>query len=388
MLESLNIIPLDSAFSETKYLATFKDRHFVVSEPLAQFISIIKKSETFDDAASEWSALKGKEYSANDVKAIYDVYLLPAISSSQEKKGPFLWKTEIISKEVVDILQRRFRILFRPVIMAVVLTVTAALEIWFLTQGQTISVGNVDILSFSVILASMLAASFFHEIGHASACCYFGEKAQSIGLGLYLNFPVFYTDVSGIWKLPRKKRMVVNFAGIYFQMIFLLPWFVFYFATGNGIAKFMIYMTNLNFVFTLNPFFKFDGYWIMSDLTGIPNLRDKSNWLVRSLKDKIMKKQNNNSFWSQIRPKERVLMIIYTVGVNLFFAYYILFVIPKFLKSCICELPFSIKALVLDIAVGNSVSFGQVSSVVSQLLILAMTIYFLYNIIRRIFVRA
>lgn len=57
--------------------------------------------------------------------------------------------------------------------------------------------------AYSIIglLAFVLLSSFFHELGHASACKYFEVKHGGIGFGLYLNFPVLYTDVTEVWKL-------------------------------------------------------------------------------------------------------------------------------------------------------------------------------------------
>ena len=354
MIDSLNIIPLDSAYSEPKYLMSYQDRHFVISESLAEFIKTIKKARTFEEAAHKWSILKGRSYTADDVRAIYETYIA-AILNEPQKRRSFLWEKNII---------------------ICIMVIVAISEIYFFTHDMIISIRDIDILTVLAIAALILFSSFFHEIGHASACSYFGEKAKGIGLGIYLNFPVFYTDVSGIWKLSRKKRMVVNFAGTYFQLIFLLPCFAVYFLTGSQVAKYLIYTINLNF------------YWIMSDLIGIPNLRDKSNWFFQRLKNKILRKHDTDAFWSQIKIKERILMTVYTIGVNAFFFYYIIFVLPKFLKSCWVGLPGQIKTLVTDIAVGNSISFSAVSSIAAQLIILLLIFFFCYKFIRRLIANA
>ena len=118
----------------------------------------------------------------------------------------------------------------------------------------------------------MLASSFFHELGHASACKYFGVRHGGVGFGLYLTFPVLYTDVTEIWKLNRRQRCVVNLAGVYFQSYGLILLLVAFFVTGDDILRYLILIMNLGFLMTLNPFFKFDGYWIASDLLGVPNV--------------------------------------------------------------------------------------------------------------------
>lgn len=84
--------------------------------------------------------------------------------------------------------------------------------------------------------------------------------------------------VSNIWKLRRKQRIVVDLAGIYFQLLFLLPIILVHFMTNLDL-KYVIYAINLSFLFDLNPFFRFDGYWVFTDLLGIANLRQRTNKL-------------------------------------------------------------------------------------------------------------
>ncbi len=385
MFETVNIRQLDSSYSAPKYLATYGERHFVVSEPLARFIETVKRAGSYEEAAAEWSSIKGERYTADDIKAICDSYLSGIFKPDTRKGNTFLWEKELLSESQVGTLSGIFSILFRPAVLIPLTAVCAAAETVFFLQGPTVSIGGIDLLTVTVLLAAMLLSSLFHETGHAAACCYFGEKPGSIGLGIYLNFPVFYTDVSGIWKLRRKQRMVVNFAGVYFQLIFLLPCIAAYFITGNEVLKYLVYTINLNFIFTLNPFFKFDGYWIMSDLVGVPNLRSKSNNLLKDLKNRLSRKPAADDFRSQIRTREKILLTLYTVGANVFFLYYIVFVIPGFLSSCVTDLPPQIRTLVTDIAVGNRVSFGQVSSVAGQVVILMLIIFLLYKLLRKLF---
>ena len=67
---------------------------------------------------------------------------------------------------------------------------------------------------------------------------------------------------------------------------FTLPFFV----TGNDILRYLILIMNLGFAMTLNPFFKFDGYWIASDLLGVPNLRQRSLELFSYMWNRLKKR--------------------------------------------------------------------------------------------------
>ena len=88
--------------------------------------------------------------------------------------------------------------------------ISCCLEIYFFSNFfSQINVHQFDLYTFIVLLSLFLISSFIHELGHASACRYYELEHGGIGFGLYLNFPVFYTDVSSIWKLSRKKRLLV-----------------------------------------------------------------------------------------------------------------------------------------------------------------------------------
>ena len=235
---------------------------------------------------------------------------------------------------------------------------------------------------FRSIALLFLVSSCVHELGHASACSYFRAQPGGIGFGLYLNFPVFYTDVSDIWAIDRKKRMVVNFSGIYFQLIFLIPFFAVYFITGSQLVKYFIYTINLNFIFTLNPFFKFDGYWAMSDFIGVSNLREKSKSILHYVKNMILKKNGErDGFVSTMRMRERIIFIGYSVIVNIFFLYYFIFVLPKFIRSFVVGFPDLIEYVVTLVATGEMPSFGAISSIAGQFVMAALIIFFIYNMI-------
>ena len=159
--------------------------------------------------------------------------------------------------------------------MAIIFICTLALNIYFFWHTDNLMQINnhVNIYMAVGLFVFMLLSSFFHELGHASACKYFGVRHGGIGFGLYLNFPVLYTDVTEVWKLGRIQRCVVNMAGVYFQCYLLIGLLAAFLFTGNEILRYLILIINLGFLMTLNPFFKFDGYWIASDLLGVPNLR-------------------------------------------------------------------------------------------------------------------
>lgn len=132
--------------------------------------------------------------------------------------------------------------------------------------------------------ACLIVIFFIHEFGHATAAYFNKLEAREIGIGLYFIFPVLYTDVTSIWKLPRKERIKVNLGGLYFQLItgFLLI-ILSLLCIRSVILKQIITANLVIVVYNLNPFFKFDGYWVYSDFFDLPNLHKQTSKHAREL---------------------------------------------------------------------------------------------------------
>ncbi|MCE2996322.1 MAG: hypothetical protein ACK5RG_21320 [Cyclobacteriaceae bacterium] len=122
-----------------------------------------------------------------------------------------------------------------------------------------------------------------HEIGHASALKYYGRNAGDIGVGFYLFSPVFYCDVSEAWFINKNSRVVVNLGGIYFELIIAFILIVISHLTQFKILNWLSFAILLRTILNLNPFLRRDGYWILADLTNMPNLQNDSLRHIRAI---------------------------------------------------------------------------------------------------------
>src|SRR5439155_24257391 len=73
-----------------------------------------------------------------------------------------------------------------------------------------------------MVFAAVMVATIFHEIGHATACRYGGAEPGVMGIGLYVIWPVLYTDVTAAYELDRGGRLRTDLGGVYFNSIFAL----------------------------------------------------------------------------------------------------------------------------------------------------------------------
>lgn len=305
--------------------------------------------------------------------------------TAEQPKRPFILRFDLISSEKITILTRKLAFLFDSRILFPLLAIAAALDGYFCaTDTLLVTAGSIELYAIIGLLLFIIASSCIHELGHAAACRYYGIEHGNVGFGLYLNFPIFYTDVSNIWRLKREQRCVVNLAGIYFQSIVLLPVLVAYFVTGHPVLKYLVLLTNINFVITLNPFFRFDGYWLMTDLLGIANLRAKSMELLRYLHYRIRGKAPEG--WKpallMVKPAYRYALFAYSVVVNLFFGYYFFYIIPLFIIHFAESFPVLFRTLLASLSSGTMPDFGIVQQVAAQLLFMAITVYFLYRMVK------
>ena len=130
-----------------------------------------------------------------------------------------------------------------------------------------------------------------HELGHALTAVRFGCRVPTMGLCFMVLCPMLYTDVSDAWKLPsRRQRLAIDAAGLIVETaLACLATFLWAFLP-DGPARslaFAVATTGwlLSLGLNLNPFMRFDGYYMLSDATGIENLQPRAfafgRWQMR-----------------------------------------------------------------------------------------------------------
>jgi putative peptide zinc metalloprotease protein len=132
------------------------------------------------------------------------------------------------------------------------------------------------------VLPLVVVGTLFHELGHAAALRYGGGRPGNIGVGIFLVYPVFYTEVTDNYRLPRLDRVRTDLGGIYFTQIFVTALVAAYVLTGHVALLLAVALLNLQTVYNLIPFVRFDGYWAAADITGVPDFFTYAGPFVRS----------------------------------------------------------------------------------------------------------
>jgi len=135
-----------------------------------------------------------------------------------------------------------------------------------------------------LLLGLVLAVTkVLHEFGHGLSCKHFGGECHEMGVMLLVLTPCLYCNVSDSWMLPNKwHRAAIGAAGMYVEAILAsIATFIWWF-TDPGVLnhvclRVMFICSVSTLMFNGNPLLRFDGYYILSDITEIPNLRQKSS---------------------------------------------------------------------------------------------------------------
>ncbi|MEN9733738.1 MAG: hypothetical protein RLZ45_1733 [Verrucomicrobiota bacterium] len=145
-----------------------------------------------------------------------------------------------------------------------------------------------------LLYATMVGLKALHELGHAYCCRRFGGEVHAMGVMLMLFTPMPYVDATAAWGFrERWKRALVGAAGMMVELAVAAVAVGIWSWTGPGAVHAIAYNVLLvasvsTLIFNLNPLLRFDGYYILSDLLGIPNLAARAQQQLRVVVEKAL----------------------------------------------------------------------------------------------------
>lgn len=191
----------------------------------------------------------------------------------------------------------------KGVAITVTLTYTIILLLMFFNVYKH-SMFELQMSNQMVVLLTSYLSIFFHEIGHIAASHKYKIDSGDFGIGFYLFFPVAFVDLTDAWSVDYKKRMVVDIAGMYFQIIYSIIIFIIYLITGKYSLLLSVQTIFMLTVMNLIPTLKLDGYWFMSDYLRVSNISIKP---LHKILEVIKKSRSGNSV-----NKEDTVYLIYS----------------------------------------------------------------------------
>ena len=166
------------------------------------------------------------------------------------------------------------------------LTVTHWGEIW----RDTIDFYNFSNKTWGDVFALYtlgMAVVAIHEFAHAHACKHYGGRVPAMGFSLVYLTPAFFTDTTeGFVTGSRYQRFIISMSGIWSELILCAIATPIWLDTPpqtlvHDGAHFVMMMTGLmSLVLNWNPLMKLDGYYMLSEIVGILDLKENSTAYV------------------------------------------------------------------------------------------------------------
>ncbi|MET9340567.1 hypothetical protein [Nonomuraea sp. NPDC003804] len=112
---------------------------------------------------------------------------------------------------------------------------------------------------------------FVHELSHILAARSLGVRAE-LSLGTRLQFLVVQTNVTGVWRLPRRARYRAHLAGMRTDLFLVSAAACALYVTENAVARLVMVICASQIVWQFLFFMRTDVYYAFANATGNKNL--------------------------------------------------------------------------------------------------------------------
>ena len=276
-----------SGYRTPPSLAQRADGQVVQLTPLLySVLCAVDGSRTEDEIAAVVSSHVGRAVVAEDVHTLVERQLRPlGLLKSADGSEPAVRKANPLLalrfRYVVSDPRRTrrltapFAVLFHPAVVVPVVICFAAVAYWVLFSKGLASAAAEAFASPGMLLAVFavtVVSAGFHEFGHAAGLRRGGGSPGAMGAGLYMVWPAFYTDVTDGYRLGRGSRLRTDLGGVYFNALLALVTFgIWLLVRWDGLLL-VIATQILQMIRQMPPLLRFDGYHVLADLTGVPDL--------------------------------------------------------------------------------------------------------------------
>ena len=327
----LRIAPFhDGSAAGERYLVEVGEVCFVAGKSMRDVLTALaEKPETLEELAAIYQGQTGLFISTEvlaDVLANRIPDSLYDHTPQPKNKRPFIFSFNLIRAKSILPFSNGLKFFYaRPIVLFVCISFLVAEYLVFTRSLQAMQ-HPFQVRDVVLFYIASVAVTLFHELGHAAACRRFGCPHGDIGVALYLIYPAFYTDVTKVWRLPQLKRAVVDVGGIYFQAIIFVVLTLYVMLTHDLFALRLLWAMNFMMFFTLNPIFKMDGYWLLSDLSGLSNLHQQMRDALVNVGKKLFRRPSVEPAVPQAQGLRLKVLYVYTVLAFVYFAFIVQFI--------------------------------------------------------------
>ena len=236
-----------------------------------------------DGSETDWKALAENERKSRPSWLAWLIHNYLFIRVPLLRPQKFLQATAYLVEPLYS------RTLFRLVLVLGLLGLYFVSRQW--NQFVTTFSNFASMQGFVILALSLVFVKTLHELGHAYTAVRYGCKVPAMGVCFMVLVPMLYTDVTDVWTLgSRRKRLAVDGAGVIVELILACAATCLWAFLPDGPMRavaFAIATTGWlsSLALNLNPFMRFDGYYLLSDFLEVENLQPRSfemgRWYLR-----------------------------------------------------------------------------------------------------------
>lgn len=323
----------------------------ISAEDIAKFAAKIESLYFFEGSRAEYETSAGR-YKGGEKKSLFSRILFIKLNAFNPDR-------------LLNAMLPPLRPLFQPwAVMVMIIFVLAGFYTYSVNfNGFRFVPGDLfNVGSLLIIFVSLAFIIFIHEFAHALACKYHGGQVHEMGF-LLLYFQIcFYSNLSDSWLFKKKSsRLAVLWAGLFFQMfIFALAVFGWRVTVIDTWVNKIFWLTAnvcfLMLLFNVNPLIKLDGYYILSEILNLPNLRSRSFNYIKNRTKHIL---GVIPSLPESTPRERRIFIIYTILAGLYSVFLIIYmasIVYRFLVNNLSGAGFILFLFLLAVIFKNPVA--------------------------------
>lgn len=336
--QSVQVYPFDGASPRPMFVcevpAQEASSRLLLPQDLIEFLRGFDGTKSTEDLIQQYVEMH-PQYTMEKVSSLVHQYCLskgllvqanvsqPVQAEGRARRRGYLYlRVKLFSPKFVATVSTPLRWLFEWKVLLLLLPIfVLAQSVYFIRVIPSYQFSLNNMQGFDFFLVTLLASllGLFHEFGHAAALNHYGYNRSEIGWGLYISFPVFYTDLSDSWKLKRGQRAMVDLGGIYFHCLSLTTVLALILWKHSHLLVYCFFFADLQIAMALNPFLRMDGYWLVSDLFGIADLNRRivlwlEYWFYRLLR---ISKAMAHPF-SDLAVQSRRFLYVYVASVMAF----------------------------------------------------------------------
>lgn len=296
------------------HIVTIANKAYCVNAFFYKILCGIKTGMSVEDSIRQVSTESGVDYDM-----LFDKFnaFLTLVQQAKINNGYIRYKHVVIKEKSVNKIATTLAFFYSKFVFWVLLLTCVVTNVFYsvhndinLTHSSPYTL-KTGVLVFLCYIFSLI----IHEIGHAAATASVGKRAKEIGFGFYMMFPVFYTDVTSVWNMGKRERILVNIGGVYFQLIVnaIIIGLIFIYPQSEWIRALngLVISNVLVVIISMTPFFRNDGYWILSDYLDIPNLLKRSDNALRHFRNQSIRENKN----------KQIVLILFGIANNIFRIY-------------------------------------------------------------------